>query len=83
MHHKNYWHIWGKISFILEIKFSLALQPEALVNTSGQVLLSRSLYYLMDSLIFLDHNEVNLGLTLFILDTSKQVLWQTVKTQMK
>ena len=37
----------------------------------------------MDSLIFLDHNEVKLGLTFFILDTGKQVLSQTVKTQMK
>ena len=41
LHHKNYWHIWGKNSFTLEMsKFSLALQPEALVNTSGRVLFS-------------------------------------------
>ena len=35
---QNYWLYMGKNSFSLEIsKFSLALQPEALVNTSGRV----------------------------------------------
>ena len=41
LHHQKYWHIWEKNQFSLEIsKFSLALQPEALVNTSGRVLFS-------------------------------------------